>query len=196
MIRDRRLLPPQPWRADWPWRVHVHALGALRIERDGLPLAAAGKAQKKPLELLALLAAHPGRPLDTDAVIDQLWPSLDANAPRASLDMAVSRLRKLLDLPEAVQLAEGRLFLHPALVWINVCSFEKLADAAESGDETAAEHAFVRRRVAPLPSRRESTSPSRATSSAPRGSRVLMTLDRLAAARSWVQPSPWVSARA
>lgn len=142
VIRDRRLLPPQRWREDWPWRLKVRALGPLRIERDGLPLAVSGKAQKKPMELLALLAAHAGRPLDAQAVIDELWPSLDANTPRASLDMAVSRLRKLLDLPDAVVLAEGRLSLHPALVWTDVGAFEQLAEQAASGTEGAAERAL------------------------------------------------------
>ena len=141
-IRDRLLLPPQRWRDDWPWRLKLRVFGPLRIERDGLPLAAPGKAQKKPLELLALLAAHAGRPLDTQLVIDVLWPSLDANTPRASLDMAVSRLRKLLDLPDAVLLAEGQLSLHPALVWCDVGAFEQLADEADAGQQGAAERAL------------------------------------------------------
>ena len=137
-IRDRSLPPPQRWRDDWPWRLKLRVLGPLRIERDGLPLAAPGKAQKKPLELLALLGAHAGRPLDTQWVIDALWPSLNANTPRASLDMAVSRLRKLLDLPDAVLLAEGRLSLNPALVWCDVGAFEQLADAADAAAEADA----------------------------------------------------------
>lgn len=136
-VRARRLRPPEPWRADWPWRLRLRVLGPLQVERDGARLATGAKAQKKPLELLALLAAHGGRPLEVEAVIDSLWPSLEANAPRASLDMAVSRLRKLLDLPDAVQLAEGRLALDAAQVWTDVGAFEALAarvEAADAGD--------------------------------------------------------------
>jgi hypothetical protein len=59
-VRERRLAPPTAGREDWPWTLHVNAFGGLRVRREGAPLGGqAGKAQKKPLELLALLAAHP-----------------------------------------------------------------------------------------------------------------------------------------
>jgi DNA-binding SARP family transcriptional activator len=127
-IRDRHLAAPDPSRADWPWRIRVQVLGELRVWRDGLPLSSPGKAQRKPLELLALLAAHGGGPLDADAVIDALWPSLEADAPKASLEMAVSRLRKLLDLPEAVVVADGMVSLDPALVWCDAAALGLLAE--------------------------------------------------------------------
>jgi DNA-binding SARP family transcriptional activator len=125
-IRDRHLAAPDPSRPDWPWRIRVQVLGELRVWRDELPLSSPGKAQRKPLELLALLAAHGGGPLDADAVIDALWPSLEADAPKASLEMAVSRLRKLLDLPEAVVVADGMVSLDPTLVWCDAGAFETL----------------------------------------------------------------------
>jgi DNA-binding SARP family transcriptional activator len=136
VVHERRLRPQDATRPDWPWRLHVHAFGPLRLLRDGLPLAgAAAKAQRKPLELLRLLAAHGGGPLAVSLVIDALWPSLDAEAPRASFEMAVSRLRKLLDLPEAVRVADDAVSLDPALVWIDTAAFEQLAhrtgDAAQ-----------------------------------------------------------------
>ncbi|HEX5686154.1 MAG TPA: BTAD domain-containing putative transcriptional regulator, partial [Ideonella sp.] len=132
-IRDRHLNAPDATRPDWPWRLRVQVLGELSIWRDGLPLRSAGKAQRKPLELLALLAAHGGGPVDAGFVIDTLWPSLDADAPKASLEMAVSRLRKLLDLPEAVLVADGNVALDPALVWCDASAFETLADELHHG---------------------------------------------------------------
>lgn len=136
-IRERRLAPPDPWREDWPWRLRVHVLGELRIERDDERLSTGGKSPKKPLQLLVLLAAHPGG-LEQGAVIDELWPSLEANAPRASLEMAISRLRKLLDVPDAVLVADGRLSLNPTLVWTDVAAFCALDDKATDGDARAA----------------------------------------------------------
>lgn len=127
-VRDRHLAAPDPSRPDWPWRIRVQVLGELRVWRDGLPLSSPGKAQRKPLELLALLAAHGGGPLDADAVIDALWPSLEADAPKASLEMAVSRLRKLLELPEAVVVADGMVSLDPTLVWCDAAALCRLAD--------------------------------------------------------------------
>lgn len=134
---ERKIAPPQAFRSDWPWPLRVYAFGPLRIERDGVPVADGGKAQRKPLDLLGLLAASGGRPLAAEVAIDQLWPSLDADAPKASLAMALSRLRKLLGLAEAVQFHEGRLSLHPALVWCDVGAFDSQADAAEQGDDDA-----------------------------------------------------------
>lgn len=137
VVHERRLRPLDTARVDWPWRLQVRVLGPLQLLRDGVPLASDGKAQKKPLELLALLAAQGGRPLPAEAAIEALWPSLEANAPRASLDMAVSRLRKLLDVPDAVLLAEGRLQLNPALCWTDVAAFEARLQQAAAGEPTA-----------------------------------------------------------
>lgn len=134
-IRARRLPPPEPAREDWPWALHVQLLGGLRVRRDGAAISGGvGKGQKKPLELLALLAAHPAG-LDAEALIDALWPSLEADAPKASLEMAVSRLRRWLDCAEAVRVADGRVVLHPALVWTDVAAFEA---AVRQGDADAA----------------------------------------------------------
>jgi hypothetical protein len=131
-IRERRLPPPEPHREAWPWALQVHALGPLQLQRQGAPLGGEpGKAQKKPLELLALLAAHP-EGLDAETLIDALWPSLEAEAPRSSLEMAISRLRKALDLPEAVRVAEGRVALNPALVWSDVAAFEAAVRAGDA----------------------------------------------------------------
>lgn len=134
-VRLRRLPPPEPWRADWPWALHVRAFGHLQVRRHGEPLqGVGGKAQKKPLELLALLAARPAG-WDSAELIDRLWPSLEADAPRASLEMAIARLRKWLDLPEAVRVSDGRVALHPGLVWVDVAAFRA---ACGAGDAEAA----------------------------------------------------------
>lgn len=131
-VRERRLPPPDPGREDWPWALHVNAFGTLRVRRDGAPLGGrSGKAQRKPLELLALLAAHPGG-VDSAELVDVLWPSLDADAPKASLEMAVARLRKWLGVPDAVRVADGRVALHPGLVWVDVAAFENAALAGDA----------------------------------------------------------------
>lgn len=138
-IRERRLVPADPVRADWPWALHLQLLGGLRVRRDGVPLGGSGgKGQKKPLELLALLAAHP-QGLDAETLIDALWPSLEADAPKASLEMSISRLRKWLDSADAVRVADGRIALNPALVWTDVGAFEA---AVLAGDAEAALAAY------------------------------------------------------
>ena len=138
MVRERRLVPPGESVEDWPWLLRVRALGPLRIEHDDRVLADRGKAQRKPLELLAVLAAHGGCSLPTETLIDTLWPSTDADAPRASLDMAVSRLRKLLRSSDSVVVADGCAALHTALVWTDVGALEGLCDGSPLSDPAAA----------------------------------------------------------
>lgn len=137
-VRDRQLVPSDPSREDWPWRLSIRLLGGLQIRRDGLALQQpAGKAQRKPIELLKLLAAQGVRPMPVETVIDALWPSLEADAPRASFEMAVSRLRKLLDLPEAVRVADGQVGLNARVVWWDVAAFERLAAQGDAEREPA-----------------------------------------------------------
>jgi DNA-binding SARP family transcriptional activator len=139
VVHDRRLVPADPMRPDWPWRLRVQLLGPLQVWRDGLALAAApsAKAQRKPMELLRLLVAQGGRPVPVSVVIDELWPSLELDAPRASFEMAVSRLRRLLDLPEAVRVADDRVSLDPALTWTDVAAFEAWAARGTGGSSAA-----------------------------------------------------------
>lgn len=69
--------------------------------------------------------------------MDELWPSLEAEAPRASLDMALSRLRKLLELPDAVRWVDGQLLLEAPWVWTDVAAFEARCEATEAGGAQA-----------------------------------------------------------
>lgn len=126
VVRTRRLTPADPTRPDWPWRLHVRVLGPLQVLRDGQPLSFSGKLPKKPLELLALLAAHAPQPVPLEAVMDALWPSTDAEAPKASLEVALARLRKLLDVPGAIVLADGGLRLDTRMVWTDAAAFRGL----------------------------------------------------------------------
>lgn len=154
VVRERALPPPEPWREHWPWRLRVQVLGTLAVWRDGVPLAGSGaggsggnsgkgrdgsKAQRRPLALLALLAAHPAG-LAAGELIDALWPSLDAEAPKASLDMAVARLRKWLDWPDAVRVADGRITLHADWVWSDVAAFEAAVAAGDAARALALYH--------------------------------------------------------
>ncbi len=127
LIRKCGLAPPEPAPDAWPWPLRIHALGRFTLERDGAPLAAEGKGQRKPLELLRALVAHgamsAGQGLPTGELIDMLWPDLEADAPKASFDMTLLRLRKLLRVDGALRLAEGRLWLDPRLVWCDVAAF-------------------------------------------------------------------------
>jgi len=67
-----------------------------------------------------------------------LWPDADGAAAKSSFDSALFRLRKLLDVDNALVLAAGKLSLDRALVWTDVWTLEAALEAAESaGDANA-----------------------------------------------------------
>jgi LuxR family maltose regulon positive regulatory protein len=131
-IRHCRLAAPPEADERWPWPLRIHALGRFELQREGAPLTVDGKAQKKPLELLRALvslgATERAQGADVRELVDRLWPDLEANAPKASFDMTLMRLRKWLQVDGALRLAEGRLWLDPAVVWCDVRAFEAAAD--------------------------------------------------------------------
>jgi len=132
LIRKCGLAPPPAAPEAWPWPLRIHALGQFRLQRDGVAFMDEGKGQRKPLELLRVLVAHgamgAGRGLQTGELIDLLWPDLEADAPKASFDMTLMRLRKLLQVDGALRLTEGRLWLDASLVWCDVVAFERDCD--------------------------------------------------------------------
>lgn len=126
-IRMRAVAAPDECDPAWPWRLRIRALGGFALERDDEVLRFEGKAQKRPLDLLKALVAA-GGDASVDALIDQLWPDVDAKAPRAAFEMTLSRLRKLLDVDGAVLISDGRLQLNRRLVWCDALAFDALAE--------------------------------------------------------------------
>jgi ATP/maltotriose-dependent transcriptional regulator MalT len=119
MVRQRRLQAPDPDAADWPWPLRVHALGGFEVWCDGQALDFGARPQKKPLDLLRLLVARGPAPLDTATVCDALWPDAEGDRAKASLDMAVLRLRKLLGHDDALRLDNAHLSLNRQWVWVD-----------------------------------------------------------------------------
>ena len=126
-IRMRAVAAPDDCDPAWPWRLRIRALGGFALERDDELLRFEGKAQKRPLDLLKALVAAGGN-ASVGALIDQLWPDVDAKAPRAAFEMTLSRLRKLLDVDGVVLLSDGRLQLDRRLVWCDALAFDTLAE--------------------------------------------------------------------
>jgi DNA-binding SARP family transcriptional activator len=129
--------------AAWPWPVRVEALGALEVLREGRPLDA-GKAQRKPLELLAALVAGGPRGGRAEALAEALWPDADGGTARHALETTAYRLRRLLGDPAAVVHRSGRLALDPSRVFVDAWAFEALAARADAS-RTAGDLARARR---------------------------------------------------
>ena len=141
LIALHRLSPPSDAGPDWPWPVSVRTLGGFELEIASRPYRPARKAQDKPLELLKLLVAGQamGRDgLDRGFITERLWPDADEPNARKSFDMALSRLRRLLQDDAAVVLVDGRLHLDPQRVWTDVAPLMRaLSHAGEHRDHHA-----------------------------------------------------------
>ena len=69
------------------------------------------------------IIAHGPAPVDAAVVLDALWPDAEGAAARASFDMAVMRLRKLLGGEDALMLDAGHIGFNPANVWVDAYAF-------------------------------------------------------------------------
>jgi two-component SAPR family response regulator len=126
IIERNVLAPPRDAGRSWPWPVAIDSLGRFTVARRGKPIALQGKVQRRPLELAKLLVAQ-RRSLDKHRVVELLWPDTDAEP--AALDMTIMRLRKLLGVPEAVVIEDGKVGLNPDCVWVDLWAFERAVDA-------------------------------------------------------------------
>jgi DNA-binding SARP family transcriptional activator len=141
-IALRALFPPPDAEDRWPWPIRVYTLGRFSIVVDGRAVEFAGKAQRKPLDLLKLIVAS-RHPVDYGMAIEHLWPDLDGDAGRNAFDLALLRLRKLVGHERAVNIQNGRLVLDRTQVWVDAWSFEL---ACAEVDRLAAEPAYDRAR--------------------------------------------------
>lgn len=108
----------------WPFRLRVRVLGGFELTRDGAPMRFTGKTQQRPLDLLKLLVALGGDDVDTQQLTAALWPDADGAAAKTSFDTTLFRLRKLLDVDNAIVLAGGKLSLARSLAWVDLWSLD------------------------------------------------------------------------
>lgn len=106
---------------------NIQLLGGLRAERDGR-IVTRFRTQKTGA-LLAYLAYHSQKRHSREVLVEQFWPDLDAAAPRMSLSVALSSLRRQLEPPDvpagSVLLADRfSVQLNPEAVQVDVCGFE------------------------------------------------------------------------
>ena len=134
LIKRRRLVPEEarPSGEEWPWAFRVQTFGGFRLHGHDEPLAASGKAQRRPLELLKALVAYGGAQVSEGRITDALWPRVDGDSAHRSFTSALHRLRKLLGEDRAVLLHEGRLTLDRRYFWVDAWEFEELAAQVEA----------------------------------------------------------------
>ncbi|SDY93134.1 BTAD domain-containing putative transcriptional regulator [Nitrosomonas sp. Nm33] len=131
LLKQLRLLVSPPlYLEKWPWPVRIYSFGSLVIQVEGKQLEQSGKSQKKILELLEALIILGGRNVHYIQLTDILWPDVDGDLARQSLETALHRLRKLLG-KEAVILSSGLISLNSSYCWLDLWVFEATVDKLE-----------------------------------------------------------------
>jgi DNA-binding SARP family transcriptional activator len=144
LIERNALAAPADACQAWPFRLRIHALGGFELVRDGQPMRSTGKAQQRPLDLLKLLVAMGGKDADIAQLSAALWPDADGAAAKNSFDSTLFRLRKMLDVDNALVLTSGKLSLPPMLAWTDVRAFESALEAAERASEDGSQDSAQR----------------------------------------------------
>jgi LuxR family transcriptional regulator, maltose regulon positive regulatory protein len=135
LVDEWNLDAPTPGTPHWPRRIELFLLGRFEVTRSGVPLDLGRKPPRKVLTLLQAIALGGARGLGLENVRELLWPDQDGDAAAAAQTAALHRLRKLLNVPDAVLLREGRLLLNPACTWSDAVAFERLAASDDARDQ-------------------------------------------------------------
>jgi DNA-binding SARP family transcriptional activator len=134
LICTCNLMPEDPVQAgeNWPWPLKVHTLGSFEILRNGTWLEFSGKVQKKPLQMLKVLIAAGGRNVSAEYIADSLWPDADGDMAYQSFEATLHRLRRLINVENAIQRHEGIVSLNDGCWWTDAWTFERMIEKGES----------------------------------------------------------------
>ncbi len=141
LIQRNQLRAPVDASAAWPFRLRISALGGFSLQRDGESLSFSGKAQQRPLELFKFIVASGGRGVESKEAMAALWPEADGAAAKMSFDTTLFRLRKLLDVDNALVLSGGQISLASDVCRTDIQVLEQVFVAADRfGEESSSSH--------------------------------------------------------
>jgi len=110
-------------------RIRIHTLGKFATSYRGCCLPLEQWPRKQAIQLLKLLAAHVGRPVHRERLVEHLWPDADPDAAWARLKVTVHFLRQRLRdagfTQEAIVTADASYLLRRDCVWIDALAFEE-----------------------------------------------------------------------
>ncbi|MFT5456399.1 MAG: DNA-binding SARP family transcriptional activator [Myxococcota bacterium] len=120
--------------------VHLRLIGPLVLERDGAAVAWPSGRVRETAAFLALASAHQ---CARSALLDAVWPDLEAKVARRRLSETLSRLRGVLGSPEWVEADADRVRLVTGELSINLDRLRgHLRTAATAGDHGSRERAL------------------------------------------------------
>jgi DNA-binding SARP family transcriptional activator len=125
---------------DAPVPVSYRLLGPFGIARRGWEIPESAWARPMDPRLVRLLLVNRGQPVAEDLIFEALWPGAEPTSARRSLQVAISRARRVLDLPgaerSAIETLDGSYRL--ALTErdrVDADEFTAAADAALAADD-------------------------------------------------------------
>src|SRR5208283_5350640 len=124
---DKRRMGRVVFVENWPYPVKIYTLGRFEVIRDDKPFVVAGKVQKKPLDLLKALIAFGGKDVPEEQLTDALWPEAEGDLAHKSLEMTLSRLRRLLGGENVIKHNAGQLSINPLYCWVDSLALEHIS---------------------------------------------------------------------
>jgi LuxR family transcriptional regulator, maltose regulon positive regulatory protein len=125
LIRRRALAPPESRPALWPWPLRIFVLGEFRLELEGVAVNAGAKTPTRSLDILRVLAISKDHTCSLQDLHEWLWPDADGDQAKAACEQALHRLRKSLSVPDLIAQREGKLYLAPGKVWVDLEDWER-----------------------------------------------------------------------
>lgn len=112
--------------------IKVYSLGRFSIVKKGKPILLTLKGQSKPILILKVLIALGGREVKKEKIADVIWPDADGDMANQSLATTLHRLRKILEVAEAIILTGGTMTLNSNICWVDVWEFERLCAQSDN----------------------------------------------------------------
>jgi LuxR family transcriptional regulator, maltose regulon positive regulatory protein len=116
---------------EWPWPVQVRVLGRFEARVGGESLRFSGRAQRRPLDVLAALVATERPEAGEQVIADLLWPESDGDLAKHALETALYRLRKLLG-HRVILHRDRALRIDERCCWVDVVALGVLLASARA----------------------------------------------------------------
>jgi LuxR family maltose regulon positive regulatory protein len=86
---------------------------------------AGAKTPTRSLDILRVLAISKDHTCSLQDLHEWLWPDADGDQAKAACEQALHRLRKSLSVPDLIAQREGKLYLAPGKVWVDLEDWER-----------------------------------------------------------------------
>ncbi len=103
----------------WPWLLKIQTLGTFSIMFKGRKIDS-GKFKNGELELIKLVSCFGGKQVETNKIVQKLWPNLESEAGQQALDNAVASIHKNLGRNQIIIVHKGAISFHASYVWVDL----------------------------------------------------------------------------